>query len=162
MALLKYHELVSDLWTLVDGTDDPSNVDHPIITAEAWDLHRVLLGRGNAPLGILLKSDQSPVGVANYLDRFNLIALDFPTVADGRAFSYARLLRDRYGYKGEVRAVGEVRRDQYLFMLRCGFDAFVVDDTVDPRDWRQAASEVSVFYEPGSDNVPWSFRRRNA
>ena len=162
MALLKKHELVDDLWTLLDGTDDPSNVDRPLITLEAWDLHNVVLRRGNAPLGILLKSHQSPLAISDSLDRFSLIALDFPNVSDGRAFSYARLLRDRYDFQGEVRAVGEVRRDQYLFMLRCGFDAFEVNDTIDPTDWRDAASEVSVFYQPGSNNVPWSFRRRNS
>ena len=162
MALLKAHALVADIWIPVDGTDAPSNVDHPLITLEAWDLHKAILRRGNAPLGILLKSHQSPLAITDSLDRFSLVALDFPNVSDGRAFSYARLLRDRYGFKGELRAVGEVRRDQYLFMLRCGFDAFAVDDTIDPRDWRDAASEVSVFYQPGSDDVPWSFRRRNS
>ena len=162
MVLLKEHELITDLWTLVESTDDPSNVDHPIITLEAWNFHNNVLRRGNAPLGILLQSHQSPLAISDSLDRFSLIALDFPSVSDGRAFSYARLLRDRYSFKGEVRAVGEVRRDQYLFMLRCGFDAFAVDDTIDHADWRDAASEVSVFYQPGSDNVPWSFRRRNS
>ena len=161
MALLKGHELVADIWNLVEGTDDPSTVDHPLITVAAWNLHNLVLGRGNAPLGILLKSHQSPLTIADSLDRFSLVALDFPSVSDGRAFSYARLLRDRYGFKGELRAVGEVRRDQYLFMLRCGFDAFAVDDAVNPMDWRDAASEVSVFYQPGSDDVPWSFRHRN-
>ena len=161
MALLKGHELVADIWNLVEGTDDPSTVDHPLITVAAWDLHNLVLGRGNAPLGILLKSHQSPLTIADSLDRFSLVALDFTKVSDGRAFSYARLLRDRYRFKGELRAVGEVRRDQYLFMLRCGFDAFAVDDAVNPMDWRDAASEVSVFYQPGSDDVPWSFRNRN-
>ena len=161
MALLKGHELVADIWNLVEGTDDPSTVDHPLITVAAWNLHNLVLGRGNAPLGILLKSHQSPLMIADSLDRFSLVALDFPSVSDGRAFSYARLLRDRYGFKGELRAVGEVRRDQYLFMLRCGFDAFAVDDTINPMDWRDAASEVSVFYQPGSDDMPWSFRHRN-
>ena len=56
MVLLKEHELITDLWTLVESTDDPSNVDHPIITLEAWNFHNAVLSRGNAPLGIYYKA----------------------------------------------------------------------------------------------------------
>src|SRR3546814_2142105 len=85
------------------------------------DLERL---RGhNGRLGLRLKSDQSPAGIAEDLGHFQLVALEFPRFGDGRAYSYARLLRERYGFKGELRAVGNVLRDQFLFMLRCGFDA---------------------------------------
>ena len=162
MALLKAHELTADPWTVVDGTGDPSGVDHPLITLESWVLHSDKLGSVNTPLGIFLKSHQSPVELVGDLDRFSVIALDFPKLSDGRAFSYARLLRQRYGFQGEVRAVGEVRRDQYLFMLRCGFNAFEVGDEVDLSGWADAATEVSVFYQPGSDDSSWAFRCRRS
>jgi len=129
MALLKAHELTADPWTVVDGTGDPSGVDHPLITLESWVLHSDKLGCVNTPLGIFLKSHQ---------------------------------LRQRYGFQGEVRAVGEVRRDQYLFMLRCGFNAFEVGDDVDLAGWADAATEVSVFYQPGSDDSSWAFRCRRS
>ena len=78
------------------------------------------------------------------------LALQFPKFADGRAFTYARLLRERHGYAGELRAVGDVLRDQYQFMLRCGFDAFEVADANSIDGWRQSAAEITVWYQPAA------------
>src|SRR3546814_6954056 len=98
------------------------------------DLERL---RGhNGRLGLRLKSDQSPAGIAEDLGHFQLVALEFPRFGDGRAYSYARLLRERSGFKGELRAVGNVLRDQFLFMLRCGFDAFEVANENAVDAWR--------------------------
>ena len=162
MPLLRDGALVDDPWVTVDdGTALP--MDGPaIVSLERWQAHReALLGR-NAPLGIRLKSDQSPALIADDLDRFAVVALEFPVFKDGRAYSYARLLRERYGYKGEVRAVGEVLRDQFLFMLRCGFDALEVRDEKAADQWREAVSEISVVYQPAADSgTPvWALRHR--
>ena len=162
MPLLKDGALVDDPWVTVDdGTQLP--MDGPaIVSLERWQAHRdALLGR-NAPLGIRLKSDQSPALIADDLDRFAVVALEFPVFRAGRAYSYARLLRARYGYRGEVRAVGEVLRDQFLFMLRCGFDAFEVRDENAAGQWREAVSEISVVYQPAADSQTpvWALRHR--
>src|SRR3546814_6520329 len=110
------------------------------------DLERL---RGhNGRLGLRLKSDQSPAGIAEDLGHFQLVALEFPRFGDGRAYSYARLLRERYGFKGELRAVGNVLRDQLLFMLRCGFDAFEVANENAVDAWREALAEFDLFYQP--------------
>ncbi len=164
MPLLRDGALVDDGWVTVDdGTALP--MDGPaIVSLERWQAHRdALLGR-NAPLGIRLKSDQSPALIADDLGRFAVVALEFPVFKDGRAYSYARLLRERYGYKGEVRAVGEVLRDQFLFMVRCGFDAIEVKDENTAGQWRQAVSEISVVYQPAADNQTpvWALRHRKS
>ncbi len=162
MPLLKDGTLVDDAWVTVDdGAQLP--MDGPaIVSLERWQAHRdALLGR-NAQLGIRLKSDQSPALIADDLERFAVVALEFPVFKDGRAYSYARLLRERYGYKGEVRAVGEVLRDQFLFMVRCGFDAIEVRDENAAGQWREAVSEISVVYQPAADTrTPvWTLRHR--
>lgn len=161
MALLKNGELVSDMWTVLDEDQNPLVVENPIITVESWKKNEVELKRQNKALGILLRSDQSPEEIRDSLDRFTLIALDFPVFSDGRGFSSARLLRERFSFDGELRAVGDVRRDQFLFLLRCGFDTFEIKDGSDIKKWKEAEKEVSVFYQPASDNSPWVLRRRH-
>lgn len=162
MGLLKGNEIVEDKWSHTADEEDPVKVENPIVTLESWKIHGEMLERSNTPLGILLKSDQSPVQISDVIGRFQVIAIDFPKVSDGRGFSYARLLRERYGYEGEIRAVGEVRRDQYQFLLRCGFDAFEIHDTKDVSGWKEAAEEVSVFYQPSADGTPWALRQRHS
>ena len=83
-----------------------------------------------------------------------MIALDFPAFTDGRAYSYARLLRDRYGYQGEIRAVGDVLLEQLFFMHRVGFNAFSIIDDDAAEAWEVAAADISVWYQPTSDGRP--------
>ena len=77
--------------------------------------------------------------------------LVFPSFRDGRAYSQARLLRERHGFEGELRATGQVLRDQFLFMLRAGFDAFEVIKDADAEAFAQASRRYSVFYQPTGD-----------
>ena len=86
-----------------------------------------------------------------YLDRLAVVALVFPTFRDGRAYSQARLLRERYGFSGELRATGQVLRDQFVFMLRAGFDAFEVKKEADAEAFTNTAKRYSVFYQPTGD-----------
>ena len=86
--------------------------------------------------------------------------LQFPKFTDGRAYSQARLLRDRYRYKGELRASGDVLRDQLLFMRRCGFNSFVVGERAIKEDWGKAFGEFDVFYQAAADSRPWVMRQR--
>ena len=95
-----------------------------------------------------------------YLDRLALVALVFPTFKDGRAYSQARLLRERYGFRGELRATGEVLRDQFLFLLRAGFDAFEVKKDADAAAFAEALARYSVFYQPAGDGRPAVQRAR--
>ncbi|WP_282610579.1 DUF934 domain-containing protein [Pelagibius sp. Alg239-R121] len=150
MPLIKEGVLAEDNWQSL--ADEDNLVDGPIVVSlERWQEERESLLARNTPLGLRLRSDQSPALVVDDLERFSVVALEFPKFADGRAYSYARLLRDRYGFKGEVRAVGHVFRDQFLLMQRCGFDAFEVADPAAVEAWEQAVSEISVTYQPGAD-----------
>jgi uncharacterized protein (DUF934 family) len=150
MALIRSGEVVDDPWLRV--ADDQDVPDGPVIvTLARWQDARANLSEHHGPLGIALRSDQSPSLIAGDLDRFALVALDFPAFTDGRAYSYARLLRERYGFKGEVRAVGNVLRDQLAFMVRCGFDAFEIADADAAQTFKKALGEITVAYQPASD-----------
>jgi uncharacterized protein (DUF934 family) len=150
MALIKNGEVIDDPWLRV--ADDQDLPDGPaIVTPARWHDRRDELAGHNGPLGIVLMSDQPPALIADDLDRFAVVALEFPAFTDGRAYSYARLLRERYGYTGELRAVGNVLRDQLAFMARCGFDAFEVADDAAAEAFKAALAEISVAYQPATD-----------
>jgi len=148
MPLLKNGAIVADDWAALGEDGTPSPEGNVIVTLEQWQAARARLRGHNGRLGLKLKSDQSPALVADDLQHFDLIALEFPRFGDGRAYSYARLLRERYGFSGELRAVGSVLRDQYLAMLRCGFDAFEVKDEKAGEGFREAADEIAFTYQP--------------
>ena len=150
MALIRDGKPVPDPWRVL-GDDEALPEHAPVIVSyDRWQAGREELVRRDAPLGIRLGSDQAPTPIAGDLERFSLVALEFPTFTDGRAYSYARLLRERYGYAGEVRATGNVLGDQLAFMLRCGFDTFEVADGV-AAAWSRATSEISFWYQPAAD-----------
>lgn len=122
-----------------------------VVTLELWLSEREALIARGAPLGLRLRSDQAPAEAAEDLRRFRLVALEFPKFTDGRAFSYARLLRERYGFAGELRAVGQVLHDQAIFLARCGFDTAEVADGASPEAWRRSLAAIGVYYQPATD-----------
>ena len=111
-------------------------------------------------VGVRLKPDEPVEGLAYDLPRLAVVALEFPKFRDGRAFSAAALLRERYGYAGEVRAVGEVLRDLAKDMVRCGFDAFEPSDGSTPEQWAASAFRFRHVYQSAADHRPPAFRVR--
>src|ERR1700724_936878 len=93
--------------------------------------------------GVIWPNNRDVDDLVRYLDRLAVVALVFPTFRDGRAYSQARLLRERYKYRGELRATGQVLRDQFLFMLRAGFDAFEVSKDKDALAFAEAVKRYS-------------------
>jgi uncharacterized protein (DUF934 family) len=159
MPLVKHDAVVEDRWIRLD--DDAPLVDGPVIVSlERWLEERDELARRNGPLGIVLTGAETPEQIVDDLDRFALICLDFPRFTDGRAYSHARKLRQRYGFTGELRAVGNVLRDQFLFMQRCGFDAFEVAPGTALEDWMRATREISVAYQSAADRRATAIERR--
>ncbi len=163
MPLLKNGEVVEDVWTVLpesaegvcDCPQGPANDIDVIVTLDQWKAADEALRYRNGRLGLRLRSNQAPAEIVKDLENFDLIALEFSKFGDGRAYSYARLLRERHGFSGELRAVGNVLRDQLFFMLRCGFDSFEVADEKAAADWRAAIAEISVWYQPtGDGRVP--------
>lgn len=118
-----------------------------------------LLSEGRA-IGVRLEPDEEVEALAYDLPRLSVVALAFPKFGDGRAFSAARLLRERLGYAGQVRAVGEVLRDQAGFMVRTGFDAFAPVDGATPEDWARAAARHRHVYQRSVDGRAPAFVER--
>ena len=108
-----------------------------------------------------MRSDQAPDLIEDDLGRFDVIALEFPAINDGRPFSHARILRDRLGFKGELRAVGGVLEDQIFFMSRCGIDAFELAADRDIGRALAALTEFSAVYQASSDDLAPAFERRH-
>jgi uncharacterized protein (DUF934 family) len=161
MPLIKDNRLIDDPWVTV-GDEAPLPDGAPaIISLARWHAEGAALRQRNLPLGIRLRSDQPPGLIAEDLAHFAVVALEFPKFTDGRAYSYARLLRERHGFSGELRAVGNVLRDQALFLLRCGFDAFEVAEGTTAEAWAKALAAISVRYQPASDGAtPVYLQRR--
>lgn len=162
MPLIKNGNVIADEWTVVDPKDAIPEGVPVIVDTARWLEERDVLQRSDRRIGILLKSDELPESLRGDLPRFEVVALEFPHFKDGRPYTSARELRERFGYEGEVRAVGDVGRDQLLFMHRCGFDAFEAPDSVTVRDWQEAISSFSVWYQAGVDaRVPvWRSRHQ--
>jgi uncharacterized protein (DUF934 family) len=151
MPLIKDGKIVRDPWTRVSADAPLPDEDALLVPYEIWEAHRDDLKARNTRFGVLLAADQPPQLIANDLDRLDLVALEFPVFKDGRAYSYARLLRERYGYDRELRATGQVLRDQFSFMHRCGFDAYEVADARSADAWAQTLREISQVYQPATD-----------
>ena len=110
-----------------------------------------LAGR-NGRLGVILRAGEEVERLAPFLPQLTLVAIEFPIFKDGRGLSAARLLRARYGFTGELRAVGAVLEDQLLFMLRCGFNAFALKHAEPEAAFAKAAATFSNVYQGGSDH----------
>lgn len=158
-SVIKDRRIVEDRWRHVaDAAELP---DGPAIVSLArWTRERALLLERGEPIGVRLPNTASVAELAGDLPRLEVVALEFPKFADGRAYSQARLLRERYGYRGEIRAVGDVLRDQLLFMARSGFDAFELRADRDLDDALEAFGEFSENYQPAADQPLPLFRRR--
>ena len=154
MALIREGRLAADRWRFLADDEALPPEGSVAVSLERWQHEQNALLARDAPLGIRLTAGQHPQAIAQHVQRFALIALEFPKFTDGRPYSYARLLRQRYGYRGELRATGQVLRDQLLFMHRCGYDAFELAQPEPLAAWRAALAEISVFYQPAADSRP--------
>jgi len=111
---------------------------------------------------VRLEPADDPASVAGQLDGVLRVEVNFPKFGDGRGYSIARLLRERYGYKGELRAVGQITRDHLFFMESCGFDAFELREGEDPHEALAAFGDFSESYQASVARPLPLFRRRLA
>ena len=160
MALVKNGELFTSSFVDASGAEAVPATGPVIVSLDQWKAQRDELLKRGTPLGIRLHSDQAPELIAADLEHFAVVALEFPKFRDGRAYSYARLLRERYGFKGELRAVGEVLLEQVFFMLRTGFDVFDIQSADPLKDYRTALADFSVWYQPTADGRPTAMQLR--
>lgn len=160
MPLIKDGRFITDEWRHLEDAEPVPREEAVTVSLARWSSERDTLYRPSGRLGLRLPNDVPPARLARDLERFDLIMLSFPRFTDGRAYSQARLLRARLGFKGELRATGDVLRDQLLFMRRCGIDAFEVAKRAVAEDWLAAFADFALYYQPAEDERPWIARQR--
>lgn len=166
--------IVEDDWTVLRATETEP-LDEARVAAAAqgagavlfplsvWKAHEALLaGRDKAITGVWLAPEDEPGDAEAFFGRVSLVAVDFPVFRDGRGFSSAYLLRTRYHWDGQLRAIGDVLRDQLNFMKRCGFDAFAVRADKNIDDAIKGFTEFTVAYQASVDEPLPLFRRNRA
>ncbi len=164
MRYIKDGAVAADPWVYIEG-DGPVPADVPAIVSPDWLFAAApnTIARRSAALGVAWPNDRRVSELVPHLPQLSLIALEFPVFRDGRAYSQARRLRERHGFKGEIRATGDVLRDQFLFMARAGFNAFEVRKPADAEAFIQALNAFSIRYQPaGSDSPAFRARLRGA
>jgi uncharacterized protein (DUF934 family) len=160
MPLVKNGKVSGDAFVQV-ADDAPIAGDGAILISAARFLDDAeALSRRVGRTGVIWPNNRDVDDLVPYLDRLAVIALVFPSFRDGRAYSQARLLRERHGFRGELRATGQVLRDQFVFMLRAGFDAFEVKKESDAEAFANTAKRYSVFYQPTGDGRITALHRR--
>jgi len=169
-TLIKNGRIVENSWQRLEAGADggPGPLPEPLpeaallVPLSLWQAHRGTFDAWRGRLGIVLTADAPIEDIAGQLARFSLVAIDIPKFGDGRALSLARLLRERWNYGGEVRAVGEVLHDQLADLRRCGFDAFELRADQDVESALGAFYPFSEAYQTSVDRPLPLFRRRTA
>jgi uncharacterized protein (DUF934 family) len=131
--------------------DAPLPEGAALVSLARFQAERDTLIGHNAALGVKLRSDESPEHLGQDVHRLSLVALEFPKFRDGRAFSWARQLRTRFGFRGEIRAVGDFLYDQIAFQRRAGFSEWEVAENFTIEDLGRALSEIGNVYQPSAD-----------
>lgn len=162
--IIKNRNIVEDDWNVLrlSADDTPEGVAIPagkvIVPLKVWQAQRnTLLER--ADIGVWLGSSERAEDLQNDITVFRVIAVDFPKFADGRGYSIAYHLRNRLGYRGELRAIGDVLRDQLFYMQRVGFDAFATRQDKDIHEAQKGLKDFSISYQASTDNASPLFRR---
>jgi uncharacterized protein (DUF934 family) len=162
--IIKNRAVVADDWNVIrlGQTDTPDAIAIPegkvIVPLAVWKAQRATLEQ-RSELAVWIASSERAEDLKDDLSRFALIAIDFPKFADGRGYSIAYSLRARLGYSGELRAIGDVLRDQLFLMSRVGFDAYAVRADRDIHDALKGLTDFSEVYSNSWDNKAPLFRR---
>lgn len=162
--IIKNKAIVSDDWVVLRLTEDQSadTVSVPegrvMVPLPVWQAQKDVL-KNRPELGVWFASDERPEVLKGEVDQFSVIAVDFPKFSDGRGYSIAYNLRARLGYSGELRAIGDVLRDQLFYMQRVGFDAFAPRADRSIEDALKGLFDFSEKYQTSWDEKSPLFRR---
>jgi uncharacterized protein (DUF934 family) len=160
MPLVKNGQIVADAFVhLADDAELPSD-GAVLVSATRFLANAESLAARNSPVGVIWPNNRGVDALLPWLDRLAVVALVYPTFRDGRAHSQARLLRERHKYQGELRATGQILRDQFTFLLRNGFDAFEVKKDSDAAAFAEATHRYTEFYQPTGDGRLTALDRR--
>ncbi len=150
-TLIKNKRIAPDNWQLLEAGSTVAQIGDWLVPFAVWNEQRAQLAQRSGNTGVLLENTDDPRALTADFDKLALIAVRFPKFTDGRGYSMARLLR-RLGWTGELRAVGDVLRDQLFFMTRCGFDAFALRADQDAQVALSAFGDFSAPYQPAIDD----------
>lgn len=151
MLIIRNRKIVEDDFShLADDAALPAD-GNVLVSLDRWRSDRDALIAHTGKVGITLPNTVNPREITDDLPHLAAVAVDFPIYRDGRGFSVGRLLRERLGYTGEIRAVGNVLRDQILFMERCGFDAYEVAEGKSLESALEGFEDFSVTYQDAID-----------
>lgn len=162
--VIRRGQVVGDIWQVLAPVEGERRETVPLpagplaVTLPVWKARREELLARTTPVGVRLDPADDPAEIAADLPRLALVAVHFPKLADGRGYSTAWLLRRRYSYRGELRAVGDVLRDQLFYLQRSGFDAFQLRDGADPHAALPSLRDFSLAYQAAADGRPPRFR----
>jgi uncharacterized protein (DUF934 family) len=160
MPLVKNGKISTDPFVHVADDEAVPEGGAVLISAKRFLEDPALFAARVGETGVIWPNNRDLDDLVPHLGQVVVVALVFPSFRDGRAYSQARLLRERYGYKGELRATGQVLRDQFVFMLRAGFDAFEVKKETDAEAFTATVQRYSVFYQPTGDGRITALRQR--
>ena len=164
--IIKNGQIIDDAWLVLKLTEEqtPESIALPdaptLLPLAVWLARKEEILARRQPVGVWLESSEGPETIANDLKHFAIIGVNFPKFADGRGYSIARLLRERFAYTGEIRALGDVLRDQLFLLRRCGFDAFAVRQDKDIEAALAGLNAFSESYQTAVDQPQPLFRRR--
>jgi uncharacterized protein (DUF934 family) len=164
-VVIRNRRVEADTWKYlgVASADDlaqPYPEGPVLVPLAVWKANRAELALRKQPLGVWLKPEDDPQELAADLDAIALVAVHFPKFADGRGYSTAFLVRQRLGYRGELRAFGDVGRDQLYYLARVGFDSFRLADHRDAAGALASFNDFTVRYQGSVDQPLPLFRRR--
>lgn len=158
--LIKQSVVVENVWQKLDPEFEGDIENQAVLVPLSRFLKEPNLVIGNAQSGVWIESDENPEDLAPYIEQLSLVAINFPKFVDGRGYSYARILRDRFNYQGELRAIGDVLHDQLFYMKRCGFDSFAVREDKDIDVAKSGLEAFTEFYQAATVQPEPLFRRR--
>jgi uncharacterized protein (DUF934 family) len=164
-TLIKDGIISENNWHFVPrDTDLAGVIDHSgnnsLVHIALWQEQKSDLLASNKKIGVWLDSDDDAYELAGDVDDLPLIAVNFPVFRDGRSFSNAAILRLRLSFKGELRAIGDVLRDQMFYMKKCGINSFELSDTVDVEEALAAFTDFADNYQSTVEDPAPLFRRR--
>ena len=158
--MLSHGAVTEDNWTVLQMPVETIPQGNILLPLKYWLEQSAELDGQAGLVGDWLDSDEEVEALADDLAQLPVVALNFPKFVDGRGFSSARLLRDRYDYKGEIRAIGNVIQDQLFMLQRCGFSQFCLADNVDLEAAAKSLNDFSDSYQTAADQDQPLFKRR--